>query len=57
MLSKETLQELSEILRADYGRDFTPAEVFEIAQGLVGFFDQLIELDFKDKNAYIKNES
>ncbi len=50
MLSQETLKELSDILREDYGKDYTPAEVFEIAQGIVGFFDRLMEFDFKDNN-------
>lgn len=49
MLSKETLQQLSEILRAEYGQNLTPTEVFEVAQGLVGFFDNLAKCDFEDK--------
>lgn len=50
MLSKETLKELSAILSKDYGRNYTDKEVFEVAQGIVGLFDWLIALDFKDKN-------
>lgn len=50
MLSQEALSELSDILRTDYGKDCTPAEVFEIGQGIVEFFDRLMEFDFKNKN-------
>jgi len=52
MLSKETLQELSDILSEDFKRTYTPTEVFEIAHGLVAMFDKLMECNFKDNNNY-----
>ena len=52
MLSPEILQELSDILSEDFQRTYTPAEVFEIGNGLVAMFDKLMECDFKDNNNY-----
>ena len=52
MLSRETLDELKDILREDFERTYTDDEVFAIAQGLVGIFDRLMEFDFKDNNEY-----
>ena len=52
MLRKETLEELSTILREEFRQHLTPEEVFEVAQQLVGFFDLLLKLDAKDKNNY-----
>ena len=49
MLSKESLQELSAILKTEYGHNLSPGEVFEVGQNLVSFFDQLSRLDFQDK--------
>lgn len=52
MLSKETINELSEILKADYGQDLTPQEVFEVAQDFIGFSEHLIKLDSQSKNEH-----
>ena len=50
MLSKEHLNDLSAILQAEFGQNLPPDEVFEVGQRLVGLFDHLMKLDFKDKN-------
>ena len=50
MFSKEMLQELRGIMKEDYGQNYTSKEVFDIAQGLVGLFDNLTQFDWKDKN-------
>ena len=50
MLRRETLDELSAILREEFNQDLPPDEVFEVAQQLVGFFDLLLKLDAKDNN-------
>jgi hypothetical protein len=51
MISEERLAELAEILREDYGRDLSPAEVAEIGRRLVGFFELLAEFDRRDQAA------
>lgn len=50
MLSKETLQELSAILKTEYGQNLSPEEVLDAGQRLVGFFDKLAKLDFEDRH-------
>ncbi len=49
MLAKETIDELSVILREEFGADLTDVEAYEVGTSLVGLFDQLSELDRKDK--------
>lgn len=49
MLAKETIDELSVILREEFGADLTEVEAYGVGTSLVGLFDQLSELDRKDK--------
>ena len=50
MLSPETIKELSDILHDDLGKEYTSAEIFEIAHGLESLFDRLMEFDFEDNH-------
>ncbi len=43
-VSKELILELQQIIKAEYGRDPSFAEVSEIANGLVGYFDLLAKM-------------
>ncbi len=43
-LSKERIAELQKIIREDYEKELTTAEVEEIAHGLVSYFGLLAEL-------------
>ena len=52
MLTKESLNDLSDILHAEFDKNLTPEEVFEVGQGLLGLFDHLMKLEFEDKNNY-----
>lgn len=52
MVSKESLNELSAILREEFGQELPPHEVFAIAQGLLGFFGALSRLDSENKNEH-----
>ena len=36
MLTKESLNDLSDILHAEFDENLTPEEVFEVGQGLLG---------------------
>ena len=49
MLSKKLLAELDEILKEEYGLELTHDELAKFANRLVGLFDLLAKLDFKEK--------
>ena len=51
-LLKETIKELQEIIRKEYGRSLSFAEVSEIAYGLVGYFDLLAKINSKKEKIY-----
>ncbi len=40
-LQQQTIEELKQIILADYGREITFAEASEIARNLVGYYDTL----------------
>ncbi len=47
-LSQETIEELRQIIKEDYGVELTLAQATEIANNLVGYFDLLAKIPFKD---------
>lgn len=49
MLSKELLNELKIILKEEYNLELTYGELVNFAHRLVGLFDLLAELNFKEK--------
>ena len=51
-LLKETIKELQEIIRKEYGRSLSFAEVSEIAYGLVNYFDLLAKINQKTTTNY-----
>jgi hypothetical protein len=53
MLSAETIKELDEILKADYGLNLSSGEVFEVAQGLTAFFDKLSECEASSRQIHV----
>ena len=50
MLSEKTIEELRLILREDYGKDLSTADVSEIANGMVGYFDLLAKIYYRKNN-------
>lgn len=58
-ISEATIQELKQILKEDYGKEVTQAEVSEIARTLVGYFDLLAKIYHREKvkNNYDDNKS
>ena len=48
-LSRESVEEFRRIFKEVYGADYTYEEAWEAAHNLVGFFDLLARLDFKQK--------
>ena len=44
-LLKTTIEELQKIIREEYGRSLSFAEVSKIAYGLVGYFDTLAKIN------------
>lgn len=62
MLAPQTLKELSDILREEFGANLTDVEVFEVGTTLVDLFGRLHEMDRKDiekkpKSDVKKNEN
>ena len=49
MLSKQLLNELKIILKEEYNLELTYGELVNLAHRLVGFFDLLAKLNFKEK--------
>lgn len=49
MLAPQTINELSVILREEFGANLADVEVFEIGTTLVDLFSHLHELDRKDE--------
>lgn len=45
MVSKELMQELRTIFQEDYGVSLSDADVLEIANTLVSFFEVLVRVD------------
>ena len=61
MLAPDTLKELDVILREEFEAELSSVEVFEIGTALVNLFDNLQEMDWKDKRdeeieVVVKNE-
>ncbi|MHB8860493.1 MAG: hypothetical protein ACYC48_02030 [Minisyncoccota bacterium] len=48
-LSRETIEEFRQIIKEEYGVEYTDMEAWEAAHNLVGFFDLLARLDYKQK--------
>jgi len=44
MISKESIEELQQIIKEDYGKDLNFKDASEIAHGLVGYFGLLSKL-------------
>lgn len=51
MLKKETVEELKRILREDYGQDLSMREATEAANALVGCFDLLAKISYRDQRS------
>lgn len=49
-VSKELILELQQIIKGDYDREVSFAQVSEIGNGLVGYFDLLAKLQFQQDN-------
>ena len=49
MLAPDTLKELDVILREEFGAELNGVEVFEVGTALVDLFNNLQEMDWKDK--------
>ena len=49
MLAPDTLKELDVILREEFGAELNSVEVFEVGTALVDLFNNLQEMDWKDK--------
>ena len=47
MLSEQTILELRQILKDEYGRELTPAETSEVAYTIVGYFTSLAKMERK----------
>ncbi len=56
MLAPQTLKELSDILRKEFGADLTDVEVFQVGTNLVDLFSNLHEMDRKDLEKKVKGE-
>lgn len=55
MLSASLLQELSKILREEFGKTFDKKEIVEIANGLVNYFDLLNKITTNNYEAHKNN--
>ncbi len=53
-ISEETIQEMRQVLKEEYGKDFTYAETSEILKSLTGYFDLLARIHHRmvNKNDY-----
>ena len=51
MLSKQAIEEYQKIMREEFGQDISIAEAEEQGTRLVKFFETLIEIDQKRKQA------
>lgn len=49
-ISEATIREMQQILKEDYGKDLTLGEVAEITKNLVGYFDLLARIHYREKN-------
>lgn len=49
-VSKKRILELQTIIKEEYGKEISFAEVSEIAHNLVGYFDTLAKIHHKDQN-------
>jgi hypothetical protein len=50
-ISQETIEELRQILKEEYGRDVSEADASEIAHTLVGYYDLLAKIYHREKTA------
>jgi hypothetical protein len=48
MVSQQLLNELSAIIKEEYGQDYEMDKISEIGNGLVGYFDLLAKIHHKD---------
>ena len=48
-VSKELILELQQIIKEDYDKELSTAEVSQIANDLVGYFDLLAKMYHRDK--------
>lgn len=49
MITPKLLEELKQIMKEEYGVEYTDAEAHEAATNLVGYFDLLIKMDYEQK--------
>jgi hypothetical protein len=49
MLTKPLLNELKEIIKKDYKKEFSDKEISEIGNNLVNYFDLLAKIDYRMK--------
>ncbi len=50
MLSNQTIEDLRQIVREDYGREITEAEASQTASMLIGYFDLLAKIHHRNKH-------
>jgi hypothetical protein len=49
MISPEHIQEFKELMKKEYGVEYTDAEAHEAATNLVGYFEVLMKMDYEQK--------
>ncbi len=54
MVSETLIEELQQILKKDYKKDFKRNELIEVANSLVGYFSLLAKIDAREK---LKNQN
>ena len=47
-VSNKLILELQQIIKEEYGKDLSLAEVSQIANGLVGYFDLLVKMNHEN---------
>jgi len=48
-LSKELINELNDILREDYGKEFSQKELFEVGTTLLSYFELLAKIYYRNR--------
>lgn len=53
MVSQQLIKELKTILKEEYGKDLGAEEVAQIANNLVGYFDLLAQINYRESTESI----
>ena len=54
-VSKELVSELQTIIKEEYEKEVSFEEASDIANGLVGYFDTLAKIHYRDEKETVKN--